>query len=460
MKRLTQEMNDLIHRGMDSHLRIAVTGLSRAGKTAFITSMVNQLLHTSTHQNLPLLSAARDGRLIGAKRVPQTNMMIPRFAYDDAMESLHATPPAWPSPTRDVSEIRLALKYAPEKRSKKLLGKSATLHLDIVDYPGEWLLDLPLLDMNFEEWSQTQYEALKGRRKDLAQNWLTQLEVFSAQDEANEKQLAEISESYTSYLHACKDIGLHWVQPGRFVLPGELEGAPVLQFFPLQLSEEEQGKVSKTSQYAMLKARYEEYQQKVVKAFYKHHFSTFDRQIVLVDCLQPLNAGADSFHDMRHALEQLMKSFRYGRSNILKRLFSPRIDKILFAATKADHVTPEQHPNLVSLLQQMVHPAWQNAAFEHIDMSCMSIASVQATSTGFISSGQTNVPALQGTTVDGVPMTMFPGDVPKKLPNSAFWDTNGFEFTSFRPMESSSDEPCKHLRLDKALEYLIGDKLK
>ncbi|PMC21719.1 hypothetical protein CJ207_12400, partial [Klebsiella aerogenes] len=31
-------------------------------------------------------------------------------------------------------------------------------------------------------------------------------------------------------------------------------------------------------------------------------------------------------------------------------LFSPVIDKLLFAATKADHVTVDQHGNMVSLL--------------------------------------------------------------------------------------------------------------
>jgi len=458
MKRLTQEVNDFINRSVDSHVRIAVTGLSRAGKTAFISSLVNQLLHTSTHDNLPLLSAARDKRVIGAKREPQTNMMVPRFSYDEAMEHVHSEPPKWPEPTRDVSEIRLALKYKPKKKTKKLLNSTATLHIDIIDYPGEWLLDLPLLDMDFYQWSQSQFTALKGLRKDLAQPWLDQLAALDFDAELNEKELLAISDSYTQYLHTCKDSGLHWVQPGRFVLPGELEGAPVLQFFPCQF--DENAKARKGSNLEMLKARYHEYQQKVVKAFYKHHFSTFDRQIVLVDCLQPLNAGYESFHDMRDALEQIMHSFKYGRSNILKRLFSPRIDKVLFAATKADHVTPEQHPNMVSLLQQMVHPAWQNASYENIEMSCLTMASIQATQTGFIGQGDQAIPALQGVTMDEQPMTVFPGDVPKKLPNQAYWQQQGFEFTAFRPQASSQDDPLPHIRLDKALEYLIGDKLK
>ncbi|CAK4068303.1 YcjX family protein [Vibrio sp. 16] len=458
MKSITQEVNDLIHRSVDSHVRIAVTGLSRAGKTAFISSLVNQLLHTSTHDNLPLLSAARDKRLVGAKREPQSNMLVPRFGYDEAIESLHSEPPQWPKPTRDVSEIRLALKYKPKKKTKKLFNSTATLHIDIIDYPGEWLLDLPLLDMDFEQWSNSQFDALKGVRQELAVPWLEKLSQFDVDSDLDEKQLAEIAQTYTDYLYACKESGLHWVQPGRFVLPGELDGAPVLQFFPVKF--EEGKKVEKTSNLAMLQARYHEYQQKVVKAFYKHHFSTFDRQIVLVDCLQSLNAGYESFHDMRDALEQIMNSFKYGRSNLLKRLFSPRIDKVLFAATKADHVTPEQHPNLVSLLQQMVHPAWQNASFENIEMSCMTMASIQATQTGFIGQGDQAVPAIQGVTLEEQPMTVFPGEVPKKLPNKVYWQQQGFEFTAFRPQASLSDEPLPHIRMDKALEYLIGDKLK
>ncbi|MBT0003136.1 YcjX family protein [Vibrio alginolyticus] len=458
MKRIKKEVNDFINRGMDSNVRIAVTGLSRAGKTAFITSLVNQLLHTATHDNLPLLTVARDKRLIGAKREPQSNMMVPRFAYDEAMSQIHATPPQWPVPTRDVSEIRLALKYKPNKTTKKLLSKTAILNVDIIDYPGEWLLDLPLLDMDFATWSQTQFDALKGQRGDLAKAWLSELEKVDLFTEVNEKLLEKVAHTYTEYLHSCKDSGLHWVQPGRFVLPGELAGAPVLQFFPCRADSE--SKAPKGSNLAMLEARFQEYQQKVVKAFYKHHFATFDRQIVLVDCLQPLNAGDEAFYDMRQALEQIMHSFRYGRSSFLRRLFSPKIDKVLFAATKADHITPDQHPNLVSLLQQMVHPAWQTAAYENIEMSCMSIASIQATTTGFISSGDKTIPALQGTTLGGEPMTMFPGEVPKKLPNAAYWQNNGFDFTSFRPMPSPNDEPVKHIRLDKALDYLIGDKLK
>ena len=42
---LSRELSNLLERGRDRQLRLAVTGLSQAGKTAFLTSLVNQLRH-------------------------------------------------------------------------------------------------------------------------------------------------------------------------------------------------------------------------------------------------------------------------------------------------------------------------------------------------------------------------------------------------------------------------------
>lgn len=456
---LRKEMAQFVHRSTDSHVRLAVTGLSRAGKTAFITSLVNQLIHSGSHDNLPLFSAARDHRLIGARRVPQTNLMVPRFAYDEAESALYSQPPMWPEPTKDVSEIRLAIRYRPKKRTKRLLNSQATLYLDIIDYPGEWLLDLPLLELDYLTWSQQQMQALHGQRKELAEPWLAKLANLDLHAQADEQVMADIAEVYTDYLHACKDAGLHWVQPGRFVLPGELAGAPVLQFFPVNQDVSSQ-EAPAGSYLALLQARYHEYQNKVVKRFYKQYFSTFDRQVVLVDCLSPLNAGFESFMDMRSALEQLMHSFRYGRAGLLNRLFAPKIDKVVFAATKTDHITPDQHVNLVSLLQQMVHPAWQHAAFENIDMNCISMASVRATQAGYIPFKDSQHAAIQGSLLSGGEQTLYPGDVPAKLPDPDYFTKHRFDFSEFRPLKAERDAPLAHIRLDKALDILLGDKLR
>lgn len=90
MERLRNELNSLVNRGMDKHLRLAVTGLSRSGKTAFITALVNQLLSIHTGARLPLFSAVREERLLGVKRVPQRDFGIPRFTYDEGWPSFTA----------------------------------------------------------------------------------------------------------------------------------------------------------------------------------------------------------------------------------------------------------------------------------------------------------------------------------------------------------------------------------
>lgn len=88
------------------------------------------------------------------------------------------------------------------------------------------------------------------------------------------------------------------------------------------LGESKLAQADKHTNAGMLRERFNYYCEKVVKGFYKNHFLRFDRQIVLVDCLQPLNSGPQAFNDMRLALTQLMQSFHYGQRTLFRRLFS------------------------------------------------------------------------------------------------------------------------------------------
>jgi len=91
MKRLQNELTSLAKRGMDRHLCLALTGLSRSGKTAFITAFVNQLLHVQSGARLPLFSPVRKGRLLGVKRIAQRDLgMQRRFTYDQGLAQLYA----------------------------------------------------------------------------------------------------------------------------------------------------------------------------------------------------------------------------------------------------------------------------------------------------------------------------------------------------------------------------------
>ena len=82
-----QQANVIFNRAIDQHVNLAVTGLSRSGKTAFITSLVNQLLNEGTSSQLSFFEPVYQGRFIAAKRVKQKHIHIPRFDYEDALQS-------------------------------------------------------------------------------------------------------------------------------------------------------------------------------------------------------------------------------------------------------------------------------------------------------------------------------------------------------------------------------------
>ena len=109
-KQAGRAARDLVSRSMDRHVRLAVTGLSRSGKTAFITSLINQLLEGCQPDHLPLLTALREGRLLGAQRQVQPHLHMPSFRYEAAIDALTGNPATWPEPTNGISELRLALR--------------------------------------------------------------------------------------------------------------------------------------------------------------------------------------------------------------------------------------------------------------------------------------------------------------------------------------------------------------
>ncbi|MCL1123926.1 YcjX family protein [Shewanella surugensis] len=472
VNKINRKAQSFVHRSSDKHLRLAVTGLSGAGKTAFITGLVNQLLESGDqgdYAHLPLWHVAREGRLLGVKRVLQPDLTIASFNYQNAMVMLTDKPTQWPNSTNNISEIRLAIRYQPEKGLLAKLTDSATLYLDIIDYPGEWLLDLPLLKLSFQAWCQRQQQRLsvlaKSRYFYAFKHALSQLNLMEKADEMQLKQLADHYQ--TLLVDSVSHLGFYHAQPGRMLLPGELIDTPVLAFFPLiemngvDFDQLEAGEPD--SGYHVLKARYQEYVRKVVKPFYQDHFSRFDRQLLLVDCLTPLNKGKAQFEDMRNAINDIMESFRFGQSNVLKRLFSPRIDKLLFAASKVDHVTRSQQSHILSLLTQLIKSTQQGAKFDGCEVETMAISAIKATTHGMVKQDNTEIEVVQGEELAGrTQITVFPGEVPQTLPRSDFWQQQGFEFVNFAPpMRQSTTKGADfdHIRIDHLLQYLIGDKL-
>ncbi|MCC2616664.1 YcjX family protein [Aestuariibacter halophilus] len=457
--RVVSRIKTAAQRLTDQHVSLAVTGLSGSGKTAFITSLINQLLHAPGQQNLPFFEPQRDGRLIGVRRDIQPDLTVGRFAYEAAMQGLTTSPAQWPASTRGISQVRLQLRYRSNRALSQLMSETRTLTLDITDYPGEWLLDLPLLSMDYEQWCQQFWLAQDDdNKRELSRGYVSHCDVLLDPAQRNEVTVATLAEDYRGLLLRYKEKGYQLVQPGRFVLPGELEGAPVLQFFPLPESLFHQLKDDPI--FGLLEGRYKAYQRQVVKPFYQQHFKRFDRQIILVDCLSALNQGLHSFHDLRRSIQWIMGSFHYGQGSLIKRLFSPNIDRLVFAASKADHITADQQQNLVKLLDTMVSEARQHLKFDGVSSEVTALAAIQASHPVTLNIDNTEQAALQGHSPDGSVRTLYPGDVPTACPSTDFFKQQGFSFPAFSPPVFDAGQPLPHMRMDSIVHDVLADKMR
>src|SRR6201995_638051 len=157
-------------------LRLGVTGLSRAGKTVFITALIHGLTRGG---RFPVFEAMNSGRIAPAELAPQPDDAVPRFDYETHLRTL-IEERRWPNSTVDISELRLVVEY------QRHNGADRTLTLDIVDYPGEWLLDLPLLNKRYEQWSAESLALSRaGPRARLATQWHAQLATLDPVGQAD-----------------------------------------------------------------------------------------------------------------------------------------------------------------------------------------------------------------------------------------------------------------------------------
>ena len=454
-------------------LRLGVTGLSRAGKTIFITALVHNLL---TGGRLAGFSPMADGRFIGAKLAEYPDAAIPRFAYEQHLDALTGKSPHWPESTRRISQLRLTLKFQSQSWLGAIVGPSQ-LNLDIVDYPGEWLLDLPLLGKTFAEWSVEALE--RARRPASTENASPFLEALGEIDilgEATDMTAEHLASTFTDYLRASRTDGhaLSTLPPGRFLLPGDLEGSPALTFAPLPAPT---GHIPPTSFYAMLARRFEAYKDVVIRPFFRDHFARLDRQVVLVDTLRALNTGSHAVADLETALTEILGCFRQGDSNPFSRLWSRQIDCILFAATKADHIHSSSHDRLEALLNRLVANAARRAKYAGAETRSLALAAIRATRESTVTHDGETLPAVVGTpmageVLDGVSydgkteIALFPGDLPDD-PDAVLDEGRpiALNFLRFMPpgkleRNASGDLVLPHIRFDRALDFLIGDWLR
>ncbi|MFP4486720.1 MAG: YcjX family protein [Campylobacterales bacterium] len=417
-----------------SSYKIAITGLSRAGKTVFITSLIDQLLH---RDKIPFVTDKKSFRV----ELEAPSMGTKRFDYYTLIDRIKKEH-IWPKGTDEITSIKLKVE---RKRSSLLKGSAFTIEL--IDYPGEWLLDLSLINLSFKQWCQKTKKWLQDIDEPESREYL---ELISKEMTNGEL----IVRKYKELLNVLRDRNYTFLIPGRFVMPSDLDNDPLLGFAPIEHLE--------ASYSTEFEEKYKKYVEDIVKNIQLEYFRGFDRQIILVDVIKALQNGHKCYEDMRRGLDTIVSLYDHKKHSFLKKLFTPTIKKVILAAPKCDLLSASQHQNYKELLHQMTKEYKENLEFNNIKASSHIFASLKCTQTvkrkyeGMILSSIRGIDPVSKELKDH-----YPGEMPPSFPKYDEWKIEDYNYKEVFPpkKEYRVDEALDHTNMDEIINELLGDIL-
>ncbi len=453
---MTTTLGQLAELPVARRLRIGVTGLARAGKTAFLTSVAaNLLAQADGNDVMPAIAARLAGRSLRVTVAPAGAADLPRFDYPAHLAALAADPPRWPARTDAVSLLALDVRIG----WTGLLGAlpPRRLVLEFLDYPGEWLLDLPLLAQDFPAWSAETLRRLeRPEAADAARDFMAFQRGLPARAPADEALAATGHALYRTTLARLRDeLGLSFLQPGRFLMPAPGPAPPWQAFFP----HDGDGALA-----GLLRDRFARYQAEVRAQLQAPSFGRVDRLVVLADVLAALHAGPVAFADTAAALGTVAQALRWrgGLGSMLADILPSwlavggGIRRVAFAASKADHVAERQRGNLAALVGRLT------AVPDRAETAAFAIAAVRCTEDFVWTLDGRNVSAVRGRVLGDARLTRsYPGEVPDRPPEPAFWSHEFLAAPIFEPrhLPGGGRGGVSQIGLDTLLAYLLEDVL-
>lgn len=425
-----------------SNIKIAITGLSRTGKTVFISSLIDQLLHQNRVLTLTQSNSAFKVKL---KAPIQSAKRFDYYTLINQLKNEHS----WPKGTDEISHTLLEF----ESKSKFAFINNSTFTLELIDYPGEWLLDLALLEMSFEEWCQKSIAWLREIQEPLAEEYLRAIESLNGDIKGSDVEL-RLHTQYKELLIYLKKNHYSQLTPGRFIMPSDLANDPILHFAPIGES------ASALKQ--VFKQRYRRYLKEVVEDIHLEHFKGFERQVVLVDVIEALQNGYECYRDMNAGVQSMLHLYEHKNKNFLLQWLAPSIKQVLFVATKADQVAASQHANFSMLLEDMIEDIRHDMDISHIKTDTQIVASLKSTTTIEKEYEGMKLSFLRGLLEeDGAMHDLYPGEMPSKFPTKEEWNRENYGYKSFMPPKKPyrESEPLEHINMDKLISKLIGDLL-
>lgn len=442
---------------LERRIVLGITGFSGSGKSTLITSFINQLMEFDTAK-IPGFSPALSNRIRWVKYHPGAPGFKQNFNYHHHYHNLACPGGIWPASTVDISAATLEIGLKRNPRGGWLAPKEYSLWVELRDYPGEWLMDLLLADMSFIDWCawcQSRFDRY---------NHLPDIQALRQVDPLSAAQPAQLLSLVEHYETLAKNVftqaqDLRFVLPGRVLIPQEFQ-LHKMPFVPLFLRNHQKAELigaPQDSYFAVMQGNFERYKTRWVKPFVEKVFSGLDRQLILVDVLHALHQGPEYTEALVDAIAGIGESFQYGKAWPFMQWAMPKIDKVVFAASKIDQIVAAEHEAVRQLLGVLVKKAYTQTQQAGADPGVEAIAAVRAS----IEQEYAGQAGIVGIGQSGAPVGFIHPSVPSNWPSAghfaAFGQWQPPRLLPPKGLNYRNHDALPHIRMDSLINSLLGD---
>ena len=436
---------------------IAVVGLYRSGKTVFITSLINHLMH---HRPDELKLGNGKSRITFDEELRLQNGFA-RFPYE---EFRCENKGSWPSKTKATFQYRCSFFRSDWGWSKG--------QLSIIDIPGERLSDVAIAKLSYAQWSDTLLQKIfqDSHYRDAARTYQAK-----ASDESTDEE--SVIDSYRALLAELYRSFRPIISPSTFLVTvaGDFNGtaimrydhssaycgiSPTEQFAPLSIKTR-QAKPELTKTFA---SRYADYRKAVASPLVKS-LSRCNEMVILLDVTTLLAANTGMFNGNRALLEQLFQILSPGKGffgtslDLFRKGFGGKIgrqgiSRIALVATKADKVHDSQRDKLTDLARDMAEVIVERQRQRTSNLECNYFSCAAVKSTFSQAKGQ-----LRGHLIGGkTPTEYSASELPSQWPGQ--WKQGDYIFPDVAPLfpENSALAP-DHIGMDHIMDFLLQSQV-
>lgn len=370
----------LEHWFLKQHHKFTITGLSRSGKSMLFTSLMTILKYRSEqkYQCLPLLTRLPMEQ-VDAMWVEDAEGQV-MFPLDDHLQSLEKG--QWPAPTEQVYAFKLVVRLKQTHGLKKHLLPYTDIVFEFLDYPGEWITDLPMLNTRFGQWSDSSWaQQLSEPQSAFAHTWHEKVKHFDFDQAPTDAAIKELVEAYRGYLAAAKAGGISMLQPGSFLIDEHGFNWRQNGFTPLP------SKIAHDHSHPWCQVftqHFTVFQTEWLTPLRADAFVKADKQIILVDMFEGLNHSKQHLYQLKETLSHLAETFVYGNTNWFEKrvLRKHKIGRVAFVATKMDLIPEGFKPDMLRLLEEVTAGARAKFDSQAIEFEHFLVSAIQATDEG------------------------------------------------------------------------------